>query len=264
MSLTAYLRIWLASARYSVTRALMFRFDFFLWVLVDTAWMAVNLLLIEIVYRHIDAMAGWSKPEMILLAGTSMLIMRLSFAFFLSNLVALDRHVREGTLDFLLAQPGNPLFMLSTRKVELDSFFNVVLALGVVAYAAGELDLSLGVRNVAGYGLLILFGLLFHYSVLVMVVAAAFWTTRIDGMTEGYFTVFEFSRLPRPALRGAWEVVFVYLFPAVIISNFPAQALLQGPTASNLLWLGGIASVWFAVAVSIFNAGLRRYTSASS
>lgn len=264
MSLTAYLRIWLASARYSVTRALMFRFDFFLWVLVDTAWMAVNLLLIEIVYRHVDSMAGWSKPEMILLAGTSLLIMRLSFAFFLANLTALDRHVREGTLDFLLAQPGNPLFMLSTRKVELDSFFNVALAIGVIIYAANELGLSPSIGEVVCYALMILFGLLFHYSVLVMVVASAFWTTRIEGMMEGYFAVFEFSRLPRPALRGVWEIVFVYLFPAVIVSNFPAQTLLLGPANTSLLWLAGIACAWFLLAVAIFNAGLRRYTSASS
>lgn len=264
MTLTAYLRIWLASARYSVTRALMFRFDFFLWVLVDTGWMAVNLLLIEIVYQHVESMAGWSKPEMILLAGTSMLIMRLSFSFFLTNLFALDRHVREGTFDFVLAQPGNPLFMLSTRKIELDSLLNVALALGVVLYAVGQLDLSPTLLDLVSYGLMVLFGLMFHYSVLVMVVAAVFWTTRLEGIAEGYFTVFEFSRIPRPALRGAWELIFVYLFPAVMVSNIPLQTMLHGLTVKNVLWLGGIALAWFAVAVSIFNLGLRRYTSASS
>jgi len=264
MSLGAYLRIWLASARYSVTRALMFRFDFFLWVLVDTAWMAVNLLLIEIVYQHVDSMAGWSKPEMILLAGVSLLITRLSFAFFFGNLMALDRHVREGTLDFVLAQPGNPLFMLSTRKIELDSFFNIALAVGVIAYAAHELGLSPGIGEVCSFGILILFGLLFHYSVLVAVVASAFWTTRIEGVMEGYFAVFEFSRLPRAALRGVWEIAFVYLFPAVIISNFPAQSLLEGPKSASVLWLVGIVCVWFCFSVAIFNAGLRRYTSARS
>ncbi len=75
--MTRYLQIWLASARYSITRTLMFRFDFFLWATVELCWMGVNLLLIAVIYRHTDSIAGWSKYEMMLLVGTAMLIQRL-------------------------------------------------------------------------------------------------------------------------------------------------------------------------------------------
>jgi len=74
MSLTSYLRIWLASARYSVIRTLMFRGDFFIWSMVELFWMSVNLLLISVIYQHTDSIAGWSKYEMLLLVGTAMLI----------------------------------------------------------------------------------------------------------------------------------------------------------------------------------------------
>ena len=40
------------------------------------------------------------------------------------------RNVRTGTFDFFLAQPGNPLFMISTRKIELDALINAALGLG--------------------------------------------------------------------------------------------------------------------------------------
>ena len=36
--MTRYLQIWLASARYSIVRTMMFRFDFFLWALVELCW----------------------------------------------------------------------------------------------------------------------------------------------------------------------------------------------------------------------------------
>jgi len=41
-----YLRLWLACARYSAVRTMMFRFDFLMWSLVEFFWMAVNLLLV--------------------------------------------------------------------------------------------------------------------------------------------------------------------------------------------------------------------------
>ena len=80
--MTHYLRIWLASARYSIVRTLMFRGDFFVWALVELFWMTVNLLMVSVIYQHTSSIAGWSKYEMILLVGTSMLIQRLLMGFF--------------------------------------------------------------------------------------------------------------------------------------------------------------------------------------
>ena len=71
-----YFRIWLASARYAMARTLMYRWDFFLWAAVEFTWMMVNLLLVEVLYQHTSSIAGWSKYEMLLLVGTSMIIQR--------------------------------------------------------------------------------------------------------------------------------------------------------------------------------------------
>ncbi|MBM3855210.1 MAG: hypothetical protein FJ399_18985, partial [Verrucomicrobia bacterium] len=58
-----YLKVWLASARYSLVRTMMFRGDFFVWSLVELFWMSVNLLLVAVIYRHTTTVAGWSKYE---------------------------------------------------------------------------------------------------------------------------------------------------------------------------------------------------------
>jgi ABC-2 type transport system permease protein len=89
--------------------------------------------------------------------------------------------------------------------------------------------------------------------------------TRVQGIEQGYFGLFDLSRLPRKALRSVMEIVFVYLFPAVIISNFPAEELMhEGSTWVHFAWLGGTALAWFVIAVALFHRGLRHYSSASS
>lgn len=264
MSLLAYLRIWLASIRYSVVRTLMFRFDFFLWVVVDVAWMAVNLLLLEVLFQHTDEIAGWTKPEMQLLVGTAMLIMRLFLAMFFTNLFGVDRAVREGTFDFYLAQPGNPLFMISTRKVDLDGACNTVLAGGIIAYALHQMNVVPSFGAVVLYLVMVALGLVIHYSAVVMLVSLSFWIVRMQGVEQGYFGLFDLSRLPRAALRGVMEITFVYVFPSIIVSNFPAETLRHGPNLTNTLWLAGTAAVWLAAACFCFNRGLQRYSSASS
>jgi ABC-2 type transport system permease protein len=259
-----YLEIWLASARYSITRTLMFRFDFILWSTVELFWMAVNLLLITVIYNHTQEIAGWRKYELMLLIGTAMLVQRFLFGFFWSSLFETARNIRSGHFDFFLAQPGNVMFMTTTRKIDPDSLVNSVVAAGVVLYAARQLGLHPSCLDVALYLLMVLCGLFIHYSALVLTISLAFWITSVQGIEGSYFTLFEFSRLPRQAFKGVANIIFVWALPGVIVSNIPAETLLHGFEPVYALWLLGATLFWFALARFVFNRGLRRYSSASS
>jgi ABC-2 type transport system permease protein len=264
MKLGDYAKIWLASARYSVVRTMMFRMDFIMWSLVEFFWMAVNILLIGVIYSHTDSIAGWTKYEMLLLVGTSMILQRLMMGFFWSNLFELGRNIRSGQFDFFLAQPGNPLFMISTRKLDLDGILNSFIAIGVVVYAATKLGLHPSTADIALYILLLGCALVIHYAAVLMIVSATFWIIGSQGIEGSYFTLFEFARLPRQAFVGVREVLFVWVLPAVISSNVPASVLIHGFEPHYVLWLGTTAAVWLGLAVWVFRSGLRRYASASS
>jgi len=266
MGIAHYLKVWLAGARYSIVRTMMFRLDFLMWSLVEFFWMAVNLLLIGVIYQHTDSVAGWNQNEMILLLGSGMILQRLMMGFFWSNLFELSRNIRTGHFDFFIAQPGNPLAMISTRKVDLDGIINTFVAIGVVIYAVRQLGLHPGPGDIALYVALLAIALFIHYAVVLLTVSATFWLIGSQGLEGGYFTIFEFARLPKEAfLRSAvLNGIFVWFLPAVISSNIPARALIGGLDWSHVLWLAAAAAVWFGLAVWVFNRGLRRYSSASS
>jgi ABC-2 type transport system permease protein len=259
-----YLRVWLATARYSIIRTMMFRFDFFLWAMVELFWMTVNLLLVAVIYRHTESVAGWNKYEMLILVGTSMLIQRFLMGFFWSSVFEMSRNIRTGHFDFFVAQPGNLMFMATTRKLDPDGLMNSLVAIGVIVYAARQLGLQPGLGDMFLYGLLVACGVMIHYSALVIVAALSFWTTGNQGAEGGYFTLFEFARLPREAFRGITRIVFVWMLPVVVVSNVPASTLLHGFDPLMAAWLAGITIAWFGVAILVFRAGLRRYSSASS
>jgi ABC-2 type transport system permease protein len=260
-----YAKIWAASARYSITRTLMFRGDFFVWSLVELFWMSVNVLTITVIYEHTRSIAGWTKYQMILLVGTSMLIQRFLMGFFWSSIFEMGRNIRSGNFDFYLAQPGNVMFMATTRKLDPDSLLNSLVAAAVVIYAARQLGLDPSAGQIALYALMVLCGVVIHYSILVLSISLAFWLTSAQGIEGLYFTLTEFSRLPRAAFTGiATQMLFVWLLPVVMVTNVPASLLVQGFDLTLSAWLFGSALVWFAAAVFVFNRGLRRYTSASS
>jgi ABC-2 type transport system permease protein len=184
--------------------------------------------------------------------------------FFWTNLFEMGRNVRSGHFDFFMAQPGSPLFMVSTRKIDLDGFLNAPLALAVVLYACHRLGLHPSAWQIALYGIFVLCGLAIHYSTLLLLVSLVFWLQSAKGLEGGYFGVNEFSRLPRQALHGVAAVIFVYALPVIVVTNVPVHVLLGNTEWSSALWLVGVAGLWLAVAITVFNRGLRRYSSASS
>ncbi|MCS6244858.1 MAG: ABC-2 family transporter protein [Opitutus sp.] len=264
MTILDYLRIWLAGARYSIVRTLMFRFDFIMWSLVELFWMVVNVLLVAVIYEHTESIAGWKRYEMLLLVGSSMLVQRFIMGFVWSNLFEMARNIRSGHFDFFLAQPGKPLVMVSTRKVDLDGLANAVVAAAVVIYAARQLGLSPSFVEVALYALMLLCGFLINYAILLITVSLTFWLGSAQGIEGSYFTLMEFSRLPRQAFKGVSSIVFVWILPAVVVSNVPANTLIHGFEPLNTLWLLAVTIAWMGLAVWVFNRGLRRYASASS
>jgi len=201
---------------------------------------------------------------MLLLVGTSMLIQRFLMGFFWSGIFEMGRNVRSGAFDFVLAQPGDPLFMASTRKLELDGLLNSVVAGALVVFAVGRLGFHPGLGDIALYACMVACGVVIHYSALVLAMSLSFWITSSQGVEGSYFTLMEFSRLPREALRGISSVVFVWVLPVVIVSNAPARAILHGFQPSWAAGLCGATLFWFFLAVAVFRLGLRRYTSASS
>lgn len=259
-----YLRLWLTSARYSVIRMMMFRGDFLVWALVELFWMSVNVLMVSVIYEHTDAVAGWTKYEMLLLVGTSMLIQRFLMGFFWSSIFEMGRNIRSGHFDFFLAQPGNVMFMATTRKLDPDSLINSLVAMAVVAYSAHRLGLQPGAFELALYALMVGCGVVIHYCILVLCISLAFWMTSAQGIEGSYFTLAEFSRLPRQAFKGVTEVAFVWALPVVVVTYVPASTLLHGFSPGHLAWLLAVTAGWFALTVVIFNRGLRRYSSASS
>ncbi len=246
----------------------MFRGDFLIWSFVELFWMTVNVLMVSVVYAHTNDVAGWTKYQMMLLIGTSMLIQRFLMGFFWSSIFEMGRNIRSGHFDFILAQPGNVMFMATTRKLDPDSLANSLVAMALVAYSAHKLGLHPGILDIALYALLVACGLVIHYSMLVLSISLAFWITSAQGIEGSYFTLSEFSRLPRQAFRGVAygivNVVFVWALPMVLVSNVPAQNLIHGFSPGFTAGVVGLALVWFGVTVFVFNRGLRRYSSASS
>jgi ABC-2 type transport system permease protein len=262
--LALYLRIWLAQIRYSAVREMMFKSNFILWLIVDLCWFGLSLAFIQFLYLQVSDIAGWSKWGMVLLVGTNFLVQQIFQTFLMTNLIKLPELIRTGRLDYFLAQPGPAQFLVSTRNFELASVINTVMAVIVCGYAVAHLGLQLSRAGLLLFPALVIFGVLIHYAMLLILVSFAFWMTRTQGFIYVYYNVFQIARLPREAFKGLARIAFTWVVPLLLIANVPARTLLKGLRPGDLAAMGGVTLALLAISSAFFQAGLRRYGSASS
>jgi ABC-type uncharacterized transport system permease subunit len=180
-TLARYARIWLAQIRYSTVRELMFKSNFLLWIVVDLAWFGLSLAFIQFLYLQVDTIATWTKWEMILLVATNNLVQQIFQTFLMINCTNLPELVRSGKLDFFLAQPASPQFLVSTRKFEPGSVVSCAFAMVVCIVAIVHLPTPLSWLGLALYPALVMLGVLIHYALMLMLMSLSFWMTRARG-----------------------------------------------------------------------------------
>jgi ABC-2 type transport system permease protein len=264
-ALARYSSIYAALWKYSVVREMQFKVNFLLWILVELLWFALQLTFIVLIYSHTNSIGDWSKWQVVFLMGTSTFIQQLFSALLLTNLVQVSELIRKGTLDFMLLLPVNTRFLISFRQIDLGGFVNAAVACAVMFYAGMQLNLSPTAGQIVGFLLLVLAGLLIHYSLLLMLASSSFWTVRAQGIVWGYYNLFNIARLPDAAFQGAFKAVFTFVLPMLLVANVPAKLVTEKlDSPFEMLLLVGMSGVLFVISEVVWRWSIRHYTSASS
>src|SRR5260221_6741020 len=194
--LRRYLRIYAAWWKNSVTREMGFKSNFLLWIVTELLWFGLQLAFIAVIYQHTDHIGDWSKWQVVLLMGASHFIQQIFQAFFLSNCTQISEYVRTGKLDFMLLLPINTRFIVLLRQVDLGGFVNASSAVAVMVFALRQLHFFPSLPQIAGFLALAVAGVCIHYSLMLLLASASFWTVRAQGLVGGYYSLFNIARLP--------------------------------------------------------------------
>ena len=113
--------------------------------------------------------------------------------------------------------------------------------------------------------MLVVVGILIHYSLMLMLSATSFWTVRAQGIVWGYYNLFNIARLPDEAFRGPFKAVFTFVLPMLLVSNVPVKLLVDKlGSPLEILLLVTLAALICVASEIVWRTALKRYTSASS
>jgi ABC-2 type transport system permease protein len=264
--LRRYGEVYAIMLRNSLIREMAFKANFLLWMGVELLWFIGQIVFLEVIFGYVERIGDWTKWEVVLLVGTHQLIAQIFQAFFYSNLANLPELIRTGRFDFMLLQPIDTQFAVSTKQFGLDNLVNALIGVAFVVAALIKLAVVPTLEQVALYMVAIAMGVMIHYCVLFCLAATSFWIVRSQGLIYGYYSLFNLGRYPDVIYRGLFKFVFSWIIPIIVVTNVPTRLLIRAADSPGPLLLQLIlATLIVTVGTRLFwLAALKRYASASS
>lgn len=259
-----YCRMYFALVRFSASRAMEFRLDFYFRFFMDCVYYAINIAFFKLLYLHTATLGGWREDQALIFIALAMLLDSIYMTAIARNIWELPHLINKGELDFYLTRPASSLFFLMFRSFEFASLLNVALGCGFFGWAVSHYQGDLQIVNVLTSCLLCVNGMILLGCLKLFASIPVFWTQSRFGfhmLSEAFSKIIE---TPEGVFRGLSHFVLVTALPFLVISSFPAKALFGEADVVTILHSFCVTVLLAGFAVWLWNRGLRVYSSASS
>ena len=207
--------------------------------------------------RHVRTIRGWTLGDIQLLFGIVAAAVGLTVTV-AGGVRHLGRFIEDGDLDTLLTQPKSVLaYALGVRSMP-SGVGDFVSGLIFIAWS-GEVSwrsLPLVAVSIAASALVfVACGIVFF--------SLAFWLGKVDTVARQLWDLLiTFSLYPEPLFGGMLRLALFTILPAGFVGYLPVRVV-HATSVLDVLVLTAGACAYLAVAVLVFDRGLRRYASGS-
>lgn len=247
----------------SLATAMQYRSNFLLQMAVGLLRDALALGPLALVFWHRDQVGGWELPQALLVMACFLVFNGIQGGVFEPNLGEAVEAIRSGGLDLILMKPVDGQLLVSLRKLNAASVWDVLsgVIVGVAALSRLPAPDPLGVVLAVA---LFTSGLAAMYGLWLLAICVSFFFVRVDNLRFLLWAITDAGRWPIDVFAGAARWLLVALVPVALITSFPVEAL-RGTWSFTNVALAGVVSLAFVGGSRLaWHGSLARYTSASS
>jgi len=229
-----WIRIYKTCVGIAIARALTYRLNFMLSLLITIGYNALFPLVSILIYRSGASFPGWNFYEVLLMQSIFILSQGLASIMFSNVLWTTLQHIREGSFEIVLLKPMNPLFFLVASNFDPES-------VGLIIGGGVLFGFSLAQTEIASLAVIPQFLLLFAAGFAVMaginmlMAATSFKWVGNSRIPEIFDSVMTFGKYPVTIFPKAIKGIATFVIPVSMIGFYPASALLGRLDPSALL-----------------------------
>lgn len=259
-----YFRLYMNILRYSFSKVLEFRLDFYFRIIMDIFFYIIAISFFKVLYLHTSVLAEWTESQMMIFVAGTLMLDGFMMTVFANSMWWFPVLVNRGDLDYYITRPASTLFFMSVRDFSATSLVNLCISFGVFIWSILNYEHHIPLWQVLLYIVLIFNGAVLYYMFNMMFYFPVFWTGSPRGFGTLYWTMVHAAERPDRIYRGIIRKVFLTALPFGIMVSYPARLILEGFDWAILGHIVLVTVIIWPIYLFFWSKGLRAYTSASS
>ena len=232
MNLNKYIKVYLIFFYTSLASELEYKTNVIIDFITSILSLIGSIFLLSIFFQVTDNIGGWKFEQALIIQGIYTILNGITNTWFNPNLSEIVKHIREGTLDFVLLKPIDSQFNISLKKIAPSGFLEIILGLCLLFYCIriNQIYINFGFVFIC---LITLFcSTVILYSLWFLISTTTIWFVKTWNATEVLRSFLYIGRFPLNSFSFLLRIFFSIFIPIAFITTIPSEAFL------------GIAQLW--------------------
>jgi len=127
MKLKKYLKIYTKFLHTSRASELEYKANILIDLITAILSLIGSIFLLSIFFQNNSSIGGWEFEQALIIQGIYTILNGITNTWFNPNLTEIVKHIREGTLDFVLLKPIDSQFYISLKKINPSGILEIIL-----------------------------------------------------------------------------------------------------------------------------------------
>jgi len=264
MSLRKYLKVYSKFLHTSIASELEYKTNIIIDLVTAIFSLIGSIFLLSIFFQNNGSIGSWKFEQALIIQGIYTILNGITNTWFNPNLTEIVKHIREGTLDFVLIKPIDSQFYISLKKINPSGLLEIMLGFFLLLYCIRINQINLNLSFLTLSLVTIICSISILYSLWFFISTTTIWFVKTWNATEVLRSFLYIGRFPLNSFSLYLRIFFSVFIPIAFITNIPSEVFLGITQLWEILLEVIIATIFLITSRKFWLFALKFYTSASS
>ena len=264
MNLKKYLKVYTKFLHTSLASEFEYKTNIITDLITAILSLIGSIFLLSIFFQNNNIIGGWEFKEALIIQGLYTILNGITNTWFNPNLTEIVKHIREGTLDFVLLKPIDSQFFISFKKINPSGFLEIILGFCLLFFCIRINQINLNLSFITLSLITISCSICILYSLWFFISTTTIWFVKTWNAIEVLRSFLYIGRFPLNSFSFSLRVFFSIFIPIAFITTIPSEVFLGLSQVWKIMLEVIVATVFLITSRKFWLFAIKFYSSASS
>ena len=264
MNLIKYLKVYSNFLHTSFASELEYKTNIIIDLLTAILSLIGSIFLLSIFFQNKVSIGGWGFEQALIIQGIYTILNGISNTWFNPNLTEIVKHIREGTLDFVLLKPIDSQFFISLKKINPSGLLEILLGFCLLLFCIKINQIKMNIFFLTLFTITIICSICILYSLWFFISTTTIWFVKTWNAIEVLRSFLYIGRFPLNSFSFTLRIFFSVFIPIAFITTIPSEVFLGLSQFWKIFIEVIVAMIFLFSSRKFWLFALKFYSSASS